>query len=395
MLTQDHFADHRAGQLFRIVMQMVDEGRELQIKDITRQQEVIAIKDDHLVSDISTIRRKFTGQEVWRSYLTPLRKKYALRNAYKSTNQAIGMIEEGENPHKVASHLADASQTISMIVESSNSWKASGECAREFVEMMRRIHSPDEQYGHPSGIHAIDHETGGLTPEDFWVTAAPSSCGKTMLMMQIANHFHLEGKNVLIFSFETSAAKLISRMVANRTGIDSKTILGKGDAKLVKADMVKIKNCANSIKESNTLTICDNYDMTLESLMGVASQMREAGRPLDLIVIDYIQIVKTSSKDGRNREQEIAHITSNFKRMAKEHHCPVISASQLNRQGAVRESDAIIQDADVLLKIDPEKGCIYVAKNRDAERGNELPLIMHGRNQKFIHNQYFEQHNQQ
>jgi replicative DNA helicase len=394
MLTVDHFADFRCKQLFTIIMDMAETGRELHIKDISRQPEIAALNDAVLVMDISEIRSKFAGAEAWTSYLPSIKKAYALREAYKATEETIGMIETGENPHTVASHLSGAAQRISMITESSTSWKTSEQSTREFLEMMRKIHSKEEEYGYPSGIPEIDLETGGLMPEDFWVTAAPSSCGKTMLMMQIINNYHSEGKNVLIFSFETSAAKLISRMVAARTGINSKTILGKGEEKLCKADMHKIKRETEKIMASDTIVICDQYDLTLESLMGIASKMRESGKPLDLIMIDYIQIVKVQNKEGRNREQDIAYITSNFKAMAKEHHCPVISASQLNRQGAVRESDAILQDADVLLKIDPERGCIYLAKNRDGEKGLELPLVMMGRDQKFIFNRYFQQDNQ-
>jgi replicative DNA helicase len=280
-----------------------------------------------------------------------------------------------------------------MITESSTSWKTSKEATLEFLEMMRNIHSNKGSLGFPSGIPEIDRETGGLAPGDLWVIAAPSSAGKTMLMVQICNHFHDQGKSVLIFSFETNSAKILTRIISNRTNINSKAILGKGDEKLCKADMIKIKNAADSFQSSDTFTFCDNFDLTLESMMGIATQLKEAGRPIDIIAVDYIQLVSLASTEGLSREQQVSKVSRNLKKMAKEHDCPVISASQLNDNGAVRESRAIVQDADVLLKIDAEHGCITLAKNRDGERGEEMPLYMLGQYQRFIHNQYYEANN--
>ena len=390
MVIADHFADYRCKQLFGVLMDLHSTGRELHIKDIARQPEVKQLNDANLVTDISNIRSKFAGVEAWKTYLPLLKKTYALRTAYKSTNETIAMIEAGENPHKVASHLSTAAQTISMITESSNSWKTSQESSMEFLDMMKLIHTGNGTIGFPSGIPEIDAQTGGLAPEDLWVVAAPSSAGKTMLMVQILNNFHAEGKNCLIFSFETNSAKIITRIISNRTNINSKTILGKGEEKLDKADTVKIKREIGSIKDSDTLTICDNFDLTLESMMGIASQIRETGKDIDLILVDYIQLVTLADNTGLSREQQVSTVSRNLKKMAKEHKCPVITASQLNDNGAVRESRAIVQDADVLLKIDPEKGCIHMSKNRDGERGEEMPLYMLGQYQRFIHNQYYQ-----
>lgn len=391
MITANHFADFRANQMFVLIMELESTGRMLHIKDITRQPEVTGMKDPQIIiADISEIRRKFTGMEMWKSYLPLLRKTYALRQAHGFTTTALGMIEGGETPDKVASHLSGSAQKVSAIMESSTSWKTSRESSMEFLQLLREIHTPGGQLGFPSGMPEIDHQTGGLAPEDLWVVAAPSSCGKTMLMIQIGNHFHAQGKNVVIFSFETNSAKILTRIISNRTNIDSKTILGKGDETLSKADMIRIKRELEKVKDSDSITICDNFDLTLESMMGVATMIREAGKPIDLIIVDYIQIVDLANINGMNREQQVASVTRNLKKMAKEHGCPVLTASQLNDDGKVRESRAIVNDSDVLLKIDPERGCIHLSKNRDGERGEEMPLYMLGKYQRFIHNQYYQ-----
>jgi replicative DNA helicase len=86
---------------------------------------------------------------------------------------------------------------------------------------------------------------------------------------------------------------------------------------------------------------------------------------------------------GKSREQEVAEISRGLKKMAKQHGCPVITASQLNEEGRTRESRAIVNDADVLLTIDPEDEKVVISKNREGERGVGLNLRMNGQYQRF------------
>ena len=135
--------------------------------------------------------------------------------------------------------------------------------------------------------------------------------------------------------------------------------------------------------ESDCLTICDDYDLTLESMMGITEQMRESGKQIDLIVVDYIQLVTLSNVRDKSREQQVAEVSRTLKKLAKRHNCPVITASQLNDDGKVRESRAILQDADVLINVVPNDH-LLLAKNRDGQRFVEMPLVMNGSIQKFV-----------
>ena len=86
---------------------------------------------------------------------------------------------------------------------------------------------------------------------------------------------------------------------------------------------------------------------------------------------------------GKSREQEVAEISRGLKKMAKQHGCPVITASQINEEGKTRESRAIVNDADVMLDITPEDEKVVIGKNREGERGIELNLRMNGQYQRF------------
>jgi replicative DNA helicase len=102
----------------------------------------------------------------------------------------------------------------------------------------------------------------------------------------------------------------------------------------------------------------------------------------DMIVVDYIQLVEGVKSKTDSREQEVARISKQLKQLAKKFGCPVITASQLNDDGRVRESRAIAHDADIVLQIKPDEG-IFVAKNRNGQRGIMLPLKMVGEFQRF------------
>ena len=134
---------------------------------------------------------------------------------------------------------------------------------------------------------------------------------------------------------------------------------------------------------SNSLTICDADSISLESIDSRLAQMIDAGLGVDLIIVDYIQLVGVSNNQGKSREQEVSEVARSLKQLSKKYNCPVLSASQLNDDGKVRESRAISHDCDVLLKIEPEEGVIIVSKNRNGERGGELPLALNGSFQRF------------
>ena len=336
-----------------------------------------------LAAHIGNIRRKCMGSSHIMQHIETLKGYKSLRMVYKASQDAIGMIEAGDEAEGVISHLQDSATDATMTLNRSKPWKTSEEIAKEMLDIIGKAQNPSSQVGFPTGIHMLDTQTGGLEPEQLWVIAAPSSCGKTMLMMQIAQSFLAGGKHVLGFSFETSAGKLGIRTASNAENICGNALLGKGGSRLNEGDQRGLKRHMGKMRDGGNLTVCDNFDLSLDSMMAVAAMRAKLGFPVDLIVVDYIQLVSLVSTKGKTREQEVAEISRGLKKMAKQHKCPVITASQLNDNGQTRESRAIVQDADVLLVIEPGEGVIQIAKNRDGERGAKLNLRMIGAYQRF------------
>lgn len=128
--------------------------------------------------------------------------------------------------------------------------------------------------------------------------------------------------------------------------------------------------------------IDDSPSQTMAHIESECERIKDSTGNLDLIVIDYMQIVKGEKQRGETREQEVARISMTGKQMAKKFGVPVLSASQLNGMGEVRESKSLEQDADTLLFIADDG--VKIGKMRNGKRDSIIKLFLHGDKQKFL-----------
>jgi replicative DNA helicase len=124
--------------------------------------------------------------------------------------------------------------------------------------------------------------------------------------------------------------------------------------------------------------------MTIDTISGHCIRMQETNG-LDLVVIDYVQMVASPRIKGQSREQEVASISRACKQLAKRLKCPVLTATQLNEAGQSRESRAIEHDADNLFVIEHKDNEVNVQvwKCRNGIRGTIFPAVMDGLHQRF------------
>jgi replicative DNA helicase len=173
------------------------------------------------------------------------------------------------------------------------------------------------------------------------------------------------------FSCEMSADQLATRIVAERTGIPSSHIRRGG---ISEADFDKIREVSIEL-QSLPFYVDETGGLSIAQLMARARRLKRQ-KGLDLIVIDYIQLLSGSGKRSENRVQEITEITTSLKALAKELSVPVIALSQLSRQvesrddkrpqlSDLRESGSIEQDADVVLFVFREEYYVKNAEPRD------------------------------
>lgn len=369
--------------IWRLANRLYDEGRIHEIEMLEHGDDIKGIDQaNEMKFSISEIRCQWSGFEYLKTHVKTLKSYTAARFAHHALSKALSDLEGGETPEITSDASRGAGEGIMAILEDQTGVKLAKQSTEEFADLLRAIHQDKATAGVPSGLYQLDNTTGGLGKNELWVIGAPTSGGKTVLMLQIMANFMKLGKRVLVFSLETEANMIHARIASNTQNIDMGRILGKSPTPLIKADLYKISDYIEENKASDNLIICDEDGITLDSIGARAQQMNDLGA-LDLIVVDYIQLVGLSNTRDKARHEQVAEVTRTMKQLAKKFQCPILTATQLNDDGQVRESRAISHDADVLLTIGDQGEGIYVSKNRNGERGLTLDLNLNGSKQRF------------
>jgi replicative DNA helicase len=240
--------------------------------------------------------------------------------------------------------------------------------------------------GVPSGFHDLDRMTGGFKDSDLIIVAGRPSMGKTSLALNIALHAALESKkSIAIFSLEMSKEQLTERLLTEQAQIDAQR-LHRG--LLTEAEFDRISNALGPLGEAS-IYIDDTPSMD-ELTLQLKARQAKMRHDIDLIVVDYLQLMHGRSRGDDNRVQEVSSISRALKGLARELRVPVIAISQLSRApeqrpdkrpilSDLRESGAIEQDSDLVMflfrpeyyKSEERPGIaeVIVAKHRNGPTG--------------------------
>lgn len=265
--------------------------------------------------------------------------------------------------------------------------------ARRAVDMAAAAHMRDGKLsGIATGLIDLDRTMGGLQPSDLIVIAGRPGMGKTALATNIAFHIASNWQHELapdgrvrttnggivgFFSLEMSAEQLATRIISEQTNISSSAIR-RGDISQEKFDAIV---AASREIEIAPFYIDETGGLSIAQLAARARRLKRQ-RGLDLLVVDYIQLLQGSGRRSDNRVQEVTEITTNLKALAKELNVPILALSQLSRQvesrddkrpqlSDLRESGSIEQDADVVIFVYREE---YYLKGREPAPGTKEHL---------------------
>jgi replicative DNA helicase len=228
----------------------------------------------------------------------------------------------------------------------------------------------------------LDEKTSGFQKSDLIIIAARPSMGKTSFAMNIAENVAIEDqKTVAVFSLEMSKEALLQRMLCSVARVDAHKFR---TGSLWQDDMRKIVQALENLTQA-PIFIDDTPGITVSEMRAKSRRLLQSHGSLDLIVVDYLQLMSGGSKRYENRTQEVSAISRGLKALAKELAVPVVALSQLSRapesRGAgdhrpqladLRESGSIEQDADVVAFIFREE----VYKPDDPELDGVAELII-------------------
>ncbi len=319
-----------------------------------------------------------------------------LHNAYRETADILELLDETETNFLAIndSNFNSSEKSLSVL----------SEMAIKEIEAAQL--SDSNTIGLPSGFNELDNITGGFQPGQLIILAARPAMGKTAFALNIARNISsLFGKSVAIFSLEMTALELMMRLISSGAEVEGQRL--KRGEQMSTQELERVKEIARELGNGRVY-IDDNPGLNIMELKAKCKRMKKAHN-IEMIFIDYLQLMSGSDTRNTNREQEIAYISRQLKGLAKELGIPILALSQLSRAveqrggskepmlSDLRESGAIEQDADIVMFIyRPEyygemedgngstQGIAYinVAKNR-AGSINKARLGFQGRFVKF------------
>lgn len=262
------------------------------------------------------------------------------------------------------------------------------------------IQNPGSSYGVPSGFRDLDSLLGGFQRQALMIFAGRPGMGKTSFLLSAAVNAARQNQSVAIFTMEMGAEELVQRMIAMETAISSEK-LRRGE--LNAAEYNRFVEAAGRISDF-PIYIDDTPGLNPIQLRTKTRRLQhEFG--LDLVIVDYLQLMNGGAAFQNNRVQEIGYISRSLKELARELNVPVFSAAQLSRAvesrqdkrpqlSDLRESGSIEQDADVVMFLYrdvvynqatefPNQADVIVAKHRNG-RTDTISLYFDGSLTKFM-----------
>jgi replicative DNA helicase len=336
-----------------------------------------------------------------------VKEKAILRNLIEAATSILQETYEGRKP---ANDLLDQAETRIFHVAQDRQGENVVRIKELLWPTMERIELLQKAgkriTGVPSGFTDLDELTSGFQPSELIVVAARPSMGKTALCLNMAAHAAIEHRaGVLLFSLEMSNDSLVQRFLCSEGMVDA---MRMRRGMLSDADFTRLARAAGVLSGA-PLFFFDQPTLTALQARSVARrQMRE--QPIGLIIVDYLQLMRSPDTASQGRVQEISDISRSLKALARELEVPIVALSQLSRASEqrggdrkpilsdLRDSGAIEQDADIVMFIHrPEyyeggtdkdgnslegKAEVIVAKNRNGPTGH-VDLFFHKQYTRF------------
>ncbi len=385
LLTERDFYRNEHKIIFRIAASLLSQGNAV---DVLTLAEALKTHNelDIIGSDIYLFELSKNTPSVANivSYAEIVRERSVLRQMITAASEIANMAYQPQG--RLFTELLDhAEQKVFQIAEQTSRGHGPQSMHSPAAELLKELdalyRSPSAITGLSTGFLDLDKLTFGLQPADLVIVAGRPSMGKTMLGINIAEHVALATqKPVLIFSMEMPTKAITRRMLSSLGRIDQQVIRS---GKWEERDWPHIGATMNLIAGA-PIFIDDTPALTPGELRSRARRVMREQKDLQLIVIDYLQLMRVSD-ESETRAAEVSEISRSLKALAKELNVPIIALSQLNRSleqradkrpmmSDLRESGSLEQDSDLIIFIYRDE--VY-NPNTDAKSIAEIILAKH------------------
>ena len=318
------------------------------------------------------------------AYCNIIREKSTLRKLISASSE---IIEKGYKESEEVQKIIELAESRIFAISQNRSVNSFAQIKdvlmNVFNQLEERAMNKGSLTGITTGYDDLDRMTSGMQRSDLILLAARPSMGKTALALNIAMNAVKSGAAVALFSLEMSKEQYVQRIISMESMVES-TKLRSGN--LDDEDWTRLISVMSTISNYKVF-IDDTASVSLFEVMSKCRRLKiEQG--LDMVIVDYLQLMTDGGKGGDNRQQEISNISRGLKGLARELNCPVIALSQLSRapelrtdhrpiMSDLRESGAIEQDADVVMMLYRDE---YYHKEESERKGITDVIITKQRN---------------
>jgi len=400
------FYKDKNGQIYEAILDLYQEQEPVDVLNVSSK-----LKDKKLLKEVggrvylTELINSVPSASNVVSYANLVRKKSVLRNLIRTASEIVEMGYSEEKP--IDEILDKAEQSLFSVGQKSlkQDFAPISNLLEDAFVRIDEMHKDSNKFrGIATGFADLDNLLSGLQKSDLVILAARPSIGKTSFALNLAINAAVKDKaSVGVFSLEMSSDQLVDRMLSTQSGVNLWNLrTGNIATDSEDDDFQKIGEAMGVLSEAS-IHIDDSATANIMEMRTMARRL-QAEKGLDLLIIDYLQLMEGRGRHSDNRVQEISEISRGLKNLAKELNVPVIALSQLSRAvenrspqipklSDLRESGSIEQDADVamfLYREDREKPEtenknvieVIVAKHRNGPVGH-VPLYFDDKTTSF------------
>ena len=380
-LRGDEFFLEKHRLIYKAMVEAYDDGDPIDPVTVTNR-----LQSDGLLVEVggigyltSLVRTTPTAANVMH-YVRIVKDHSVHRRALQQVQGLVAAAGQAESGAELVAKMQMVTATLEDEVAPKKDFMPIGLAVREAYEHIEQLAAnPDARgvTGQASGYPDLDRMTAGFQKGDLIIIAARPSVGKTAFALNIAQNVGKAGETVAVFSLEMPTLQLVQRMLCAEANIDASRMR---TGYLQDDDWPKLTAAIGAISERK-IFIDDSAAITTNEIRAKCRRLKRE-RGLDLVIVDYLQLIHPGQRRRESRQVEVADISRALKQIAKELDVPVIALSQLSRSveqrqdkrpmlSDLRESGAIEQDADLVAFL--YRDDYY---DKETERKNIIEIII-------------------